>query len=131
MRLDRQPWEWAREAGGGGGSWVCGVRGQREELISRCEELVWRQRTRAGKMSTITAALCDSAFNAYTTTCLERPPHIGHKSVVCQDRWSLVTGSVILKYRSFCRKCVYCKTGGLSWQRSLNAGFTVSFFESA
>ncbi len=30
---------------------------------------------------------------------------IGHKNVVCQDRWSLVTGSVILKCRS-CQKCV-------------------------
>ncbi len=34
---------------------------------------------------------------------------IGHKNVVCQDRWSLVTGSEILKCRSFCRKCVVCQ----------------------
>ncbi len=34
---------------------------------------------------------------------------IGHKNVVCQDRWSLVTGSVIWKCRSFCRKCVVCQ----------------------
>ncbi len=27
---------------------------------------------------------------------------IGHKNVVCQDRWFLVTGSVILKCRFFC-----------------------------
>ncbi len=26
--------------------------------------------------------------------------------MVCQDRWSLVTGSVTLKCRSFCKKCV-------------------------
>ncbi len=34
---------------------------------------------------------------------------IGHKNVVCQDRWSLVTGSVILKCRSLCQKCVVCQ----------------------
>ncbi len=34
---------------------------------------------------------------------------IGHKNVVCQDRWSLVTGSVILKCRSYCRKYVVCQ----------------------
>ncbi len=34
---------------------------------------------------------------------------IGHKNVVCQDRWSLVTGSVILKYTAFCQKCVVCQ----------------------
>ncbi len=34
---------------------------------------------------------------------------IGLKNVVCQDRWSLVTGSVILKYRSFCQKWVVCR----------------------
>ncbi len=34
---------------------------------------------------------------------------IGHKNVVCQDRWSLVTGSVILKCRSFYQKCVVCQ----------------------
>ncbi len=34
------------------------------------------------------------------------------KNVVCQacqDRWSLVTGSVILKCESFCQKCVVCQ----------------------
>ncbi len=30
----------------------------------------------------------------------------GHNKVVCQDRWSLVTCSVILKCRSFCHKSV-------------------------
>ncbi len=37
---------------------------------------------------------------------------IGHKNVVCQDRWCLImlmTGSVLLKYRSFCQKCVVCQ----------------------
>ncbi len=34
---------------------------------------------------------------------------IGHKNVVCQDRWSLVTGSAVLKCRSFCQKCVVCQ----------------------
>ncbi len=45
---------------------------------------------------------------------------IGHKNVVYQDRWSLVTGSVVLK-GSFCHKFVVVKTGGLSWQWSLMA----------
>ncbi len=31
---------------------------------------------------------------------------IGCKNVVCHDRWSLVTGSVMLKCKSFCQKCV-------------------------
>ncbi len=34
---------------------------------------------------------------------------IGQKNVVCQDRWSLMTGLVILIFRSFCRKCVVCQ----------------------
>ena len=34
---------------------------------------------------------------------------IGHKNVVCQDRWSLVTGSVIFKCRSFWWKCMVCQ----------------------
>ncbi len=50
---------------------------------------------------------------------------IGHKNVVCQDRWSLVTGSVILKFRFFCQNVWSIKTGGLSWQWSLKIGFTV------
>ncbi len=29
---------------------------------------------------------------------------IGHKDVVFQDRWSLVTGAIALKYRTFCQK---------------------------
>ncbi len=28
---------------------------------------------------------------------------IGHKNMVCQDRWSLVAGSVLLRSRSFCQ----------------------------
>ncbi len=33
----------------------------------------------------------------------------GHKNVACQDKWSLVTGSVILTSRSFCQNCVVCQ----------------------
>ena len=32
----------------------------------------------------------------------DRP--IGHKNVVSQDRWSLVTGSVAMKYRTLCQE---------------------------
>ena len=60
----------------------------------------------------------------YSRTCLERPP-IGHKNVVSEDRWSLVTGSVILKGRSFCSKCVVFKRKVVSWQWSLKTAFTV------
>ncbi len=50
---------------------------------------------------------------------LKRHP-IGHQNVVCQDRWSLVTGSVTLKCRSFCQKCVVCQDRwSLNWQWSL------------
>ena len=31
---------------------------------------------------------------------------IGQKNVVSQDKWSLATGSVILKCRTFCQECV-------------------------
>ncbi len=34
---------------------------------------------------------------------------IDHKNVVCQDRWSLATCSVIMTSRSFCGKCVVCQ----------------------
>ncbi len=30
---------------------------------------------------------------------------VGHKNTISQDRWSLVTGSVILKCGSFCQNC--------------------------
>ncbi len=55
----------------------------------------------------------------YSRTCLERPPH-GHKNVACQDRWSLVTGSAILKCLSFWQKCVVFQA---RW--FLKTGFTV------
>ncbi len=51
---------------------------------------------------------------------------IGHKNVVCQDRWSLVTGSVYRKCRSICWRCMVCQDSGLSWQWSLKTGFTVT-----
>ncbi len=34
---------------------------------------------------------------------------ISNKNVVCQDRWSLVRGSVILKCKSSCQKYVVCQ----------------------
>ncbi len=49
--------------------------------------------------------------HGYCRTCLARPPH---KKL--QDRWSLVTSSVILKCRPLWQKCVSkmsVKTGGL------------------
>ncbi len=37
----------------------------------------------------------------------DRP--IGHKNMVSQDRWSLVTGSVALKCGTFCQEYVVCQ----------------------
>ncbi len=52
----------------------------------------------------------DKPFHTTTVKNLSwKTPLIGHKNVVCQDRWSLVTGSIILQCRSFCRKCVVCQ----------------------
>ncbi len=42
---------------------------------------------------------------AYTVEPVLKDLPFGHKSVVSQDRWSLVTGSIVLKCRS-CQKCV-------------------------
>ncbi len=49
---------------------------------------------------------------------------IGHKNVVSQDRWSFVTGSVVLKSRTFCldfglSRQVVCYRSGLSRQVTL------------
>ncbi len=44
----------------------------------------------------------------YTVEPVLKDHPIGQKNVVCQDRWSLVTGSVILKCKS-CRKCMVCQ----------------------
>ncbi len=53
---------------------------------------------------------------------------IGHKNVVGQDRWSQVTGSVILKCKSFCQVCglsrqVVPHGSGLSRKGSLYCTF--------
>ncbi len=47
----------------------------------------------------------------YTVEPFLKAHPIGHKNVVCQDRWSLVIGSVLLKCtcRSFCWKCMVCR----------------------
>ena len=37
---------------------------------------------------------------------------IGHSNIVSQDRWSLVTGSITLKYRT-CQEYLVFKTGGV------------------
>ncbi len=44
--------------------------------------------------------------HVYTVEPVFKGHPIGHKNVVCQDRWSLVWGSVILKCGSFCQNCV-------------------------
>ena len=57
--------------------------------------------------------VCHGGLNWGVGICTEervlKDHPIGYKSVVCQDRWSLVTGSVILKLMSFCRKRVVCQ----------------------
>ncbi len=57
----------------------------------------------------------------YSSTSLERHalPHCGHKHMMSQDRWSLATGSVALKYGTWLLTGLYLgsfKTGGLSRQ---------------
>ena len=44
----------------------------------------------------------DGSFYGGTVEPVLKDHPIDHKNVVCQDRWSLVTGSVILKCRYFC-----------------------------
>ncbi len=39
--------------------------------------------------------------------------------MVCQDRWSLVTSSIILKCRTFCQKYLVLRGSGLSRRTSL------------
>ena len=50
---------------------------------------------------------------------------IGHKNVVSENRWSLVTGSITLNVGPFARNVQMrsFRTGGLSWQRSLKTDF--------
>ncbi len=55
-----------------------------------------------------------------TVESVLRDHPIGHKNVVCQDKRSLVTGSVMLKCGSLCQKCVVCQD---RW--SLKIGFTI------
>ncbi len=61
----------------------------------------------------------------YTVESALKDYPIGHKNMVFQDRWSLVTGSVALKCRLSARSMWSFKTGGLSWQWSLKTGFPV------
>ncbi len=42
----------------------------------------------------------------YTVEPFLKDCPIGHKNMVSQDRWSLVTGSVALKYGTFCHEYV-------------------------
>ncbi len=63
----------------------------------------------------------------YNRGSLDRPPHFPQKIWFCQDRWSLLTCSVMLKCRCFCKNVWSVKTDGLSWQWSLKTGFTKRF----
>ncbi len=44
--------------------------------------------------------------STYTVEHVLKAYLIGHKSLVAEDRWSLVTGSFTLKCRTFCPKLV-------------------------
>ncbi len=50
---------------------------------------------------------------------------IVRRNVVCQDRWSLVTGSVTLNVGPSANNVWSVKTGGRSWQLFPKIGFTV------
>ncbi len=43
----------------------------------------------------------------YTVESAMKDRPIGHKNMVSQDRWSLVTGSVALKCGTFCPEYMY------------------------
>ncbi len=62
--------------------------------------------------------------NLYSRTSKERPAHWPQKCGLSIQVVSVI-GSDILKYKSFCQKCVSVKTGGLSLQWSLKTSFTV------
>ncbi len=67
------------------------------------------------KVAADIAACISTTGNYFCVQCTVEPllkDHpIGLKNVVCQDRWSLVTSSVILKCKSFCQKCMICQHG--------------------
>ncbi len=42
----------------------------------------------------------------YTEEPVLKDRPVDHKNIVCQDRWSLVTGSVALKCNTFCQEYV-------------------------
>ncbi len=61
--------------------------------------------------------------NSVTTSTVElvlKDHPNGHENMDSQDRWSLVTSSITLKW-SCARNVVFL--GGLSWQWSLQTGF--------
>ena len=55
----------------------------------------------------------------YTVEHILKDHPIGHKYLVSQDRWSLVTGSVTPKCGTRCQECVVFHGSGLSRQVSL------------
>ncbi len=78
------------------------------------------------KFSNKICACKGSVATKYSRTCLERPP-IGHKKH-CQDRRSLVTGSVVLKCGHPASNMYYSSPSrqvASQWQGSLKTGFTV------
>ena len=78
------------------------------------------------------AVVSQGRFQCNTVEPVLKDHPIGRKNVVCQDKWSLVTGSVILKCRSFCQKMcgllrqVIPHASGLSRQVSLSPFFTLA-----
>ncbi len=55
---------------------------------------------------------------------------IGPQNVVCQDRWSLTIGLIVLNLGPSAKNVWSFKTGGLAWQWSLKTGFTVDQYEA-
>ncbi len=77
--------------------------------------------------------MCHCSANRTSRSCERFSPvepvlkdhPIHHANVVSQARWSLLTGSITLKCRTFYQEYLSFKTSGLSWQWSLKTGVTV------
>ncbi len=67
------------------------------------------------------------ALSSYTVELILKDHPTDHKNVVCQDRWSMVTGSLGMHCNAepSAMNMWSFKTGSLSWQWSLKTGFTV------
>ncbi len=65
--------------------------------------------SRPGMIKMPATGWCRNLSKKYTVEPVLKDHPTDHKNVVCQDRWSLVTASIMLKCKSFCQNCVVCQ----------------------